>query len=162
MAPGRWLAGRRKCVRLGGQLLFQKHGGVLPYRETPGDSLPLVTAPTYPGVVQACLHSVGKPRGFLRTCFQSCLSGTPGERAGVNLGWVWVTFSCSLLLSYRASHQAWSSPTTHPPTTLKDRSRAPPPNTPPVNRRISFTLSPLSSWSLSPRGSSSICDHLEL
>ena len=30
VAPGSWLVGRRKCVRLGGQLLFQKHGGVLP------------------------------------------------------------------------------------------------------------------------------------
>lgn len=52
------------CVRLGGQLLFQKHGGVLPYRETRRRLLPLVTAPTYPGVVQACLHSIWKTKRF--------------------------------------------------------------------------------------------------
>ena len=53
------------CVRLGGQLLFQKHGGVLPYRETRRRLLPLVTAPTYPGVVQACLHSIWKTKTSL-------------------------------------------------------------------------------------------------
>lgn len=51
-------------MRLGGQLLFQKHGGVLPYRETRRRLLPLVTAPTYPGVVQACLHSIWKTKRF--------------------------------------------------------------------------------------------------
>lgn len=63
VAPGRWPAGRRKCTRLGGQLLFRKHGGVLPYRETRRRLLPLVTAP-HPGVVPACLHSIWKTKRF--------------------------------------------------------------------------------------------------
>ena len=75
-----WWGGGSVCA-LEGSFYFRSTGVSSPNGRRAGDSFPSQQRPPPPPQRGASLPPTasGKPRGFLRACFQSCLSGTPGR-----------------------------------------------------------------------------------